>query len=648
MRRIFRIIIDELTIRTEEPFVMRSQIGALTTQLPLLYASLCTNALALAYTHFHLAPDFLTLVVPAILVPICFVRVIIWRRMDIAKLTDQRVRYQLQRTVILVAVLGVAFSAWAQSLFAYGGPYEQAHVLFFMAITVVGCIFCLIHLRPAALLLTAIVIPTFVIRFAATGHPVLVALAINVLIVTIVMTAMMLAYYQDFRRLVHSTQLLARMGEDHRRAAQVDALTGLANRRRFFQDLDVAISGVEQEGVPFALALIDLDGFKPVNDLYGHQAGDLVLCEVGRRLVAGLGGNLIIARLGGDEFGLLVTGADEGAPLETIGRTVCDLVAQPISVTHASVKVTASVGFAICAGPGRSPEQLFERADFALYHAKDHCRGTAVIFNEEHALEIRARRQLEHELQRADMDAEMWLAFQPIVNVDQAHIFAFEALARWTSPVLGSVSPGAFIPAAERLGLVKDLTRILFRKACAAALDWPDDVRLSFNLSVEDLADAESGIRLIAMVRQCGLPPNRLIFEITETAVMRDFDRASTVLAALRALGCSIALDDFGTGYSSLSYVNRLPLDKLKIDQSFVRSLGIERSSRTIIESICDLSKNLSIGCVVEGVETREQVEILRSIGCFKMQGYYFGRPMPAAAVLAHLSQERRPVMTVA
>ena len=227
-------------------------------------------------------------------------------------------------------------------------------------------------------------------------------------------------------------------------------------------------------------------------------------------------------------------GAGDGGALEAIGRMICELVALPISITYASVRVTASVGFAICAGPGRSPEHLFERADFALYHAKDHCRGTAVIFTEEHALEIRARRQLEHELQRADMEAEMWLAFQPIVHVDAAHVFAFEALARWTSPVLGSVSPGAFIPVAERLGLVKNLTRVLFRKACAAARDWPDEVQLSFNLSVEDLADAESGIRLIAMVRDCGVPADRLIFEITETAVMRDFDRASAVLAALR------------------------------------------------------------------------------------------------------------------
>ena len=298
MHRIVRRIIDELALRTEEPFVMRSQMGALTKQLPLLYASLCANAIALAYTHFGLAPHFLTLVVPLVLVPICCVRVIVWRRMDVTRLGDGQVQRQLQRTVVLVAALGVAFSAWAQSLFTYGGPYEHAHVLFFMAITVVGCIFCLIHLRPAALLLTAIVIPIFVIRFAMTGHPVLVALAINVLIVAIVMTAMMLAYYEDFLRLVHSTQLLARMGEDHRLAAQVDTLTGLANRRRFFQDLDVAIAQVESEGVPFALGLIDLDGFKPVNDLYGHQAGDLVLCEVGRRLKTGLSQNVVIARPG--------------------------------------------------------------------------------------------------------------------------------------------------------------------------------------------------------------------------------------------------------------------------------------------------------------------------------------------------------------
>lgn len=635
---LIRKAVLELTLRAEEPFVLRSQLESLAKQLPYLYATLCFNATLLSITHASIAPFAMIVTVPVLLIPLCIMRVFAWRKIKVADQDDDSVRKRLQRSVLLVGVLGLSFTAWSHALFGYGDDMHHAHVVFFMGITVVGCVFCLVHVRPAALLLTAIVVVPFVLRFGTSGESVLIALAINLLAVAVLMILMMLSYYDDSRRLVHSTKQLSMLGEQHRLAAQLDSLTGLGNRRRFFQDLESATLLADRDCSPFAIGLIDLDGFKPINDVHGHQVGDEVLVEVGRRLLACTSNRATIARLGGDEFALVISGNNATENLEAIGETICNHVARPIVGASGHLAVTASIGFAVYPDMGRTQEQLFERADFALYHAKDHCRGTAVIFTEEHAVKIGDRRRLEHELKQADLSAELWLAFQPIVDVNDDRIIACEALARWTSPALGLVSPGLFIPAAERLGMVSVLTQVLFRKACEAARTWPAAVRLSFNLSVDDLIDDAHSTRLVAMVGECGLPAEQIIFEITETAVMRDFAKARATLQALRALGCSIALDDFGTGFSSLSYVNRLPLDKLKIDQSFVRSISADRTSRTIVESIRGLSENLGIDCVVEGVETLEQVGILREIGCPKMQGYFFGRPMDALAILLRLT----------
>ena len=643
MRRFATLALREVMVQSEDTHVLRSQLAALKTQLPLLYAMLSTNAVALTFTHLDAAPPFLTLFAPFVLIPLCMVRVRSWRRLDVVALDDRAIRARVRGTLALVVLLGVGFTTWSELLLGYGDAYQQAHVLFFMAITVVGCIFCLVYLRAAALLLTAVVVPVFVVNAARTGQPVLLALALNLLVVTTIMVAMMIAYSDHFRRLVQSTKELSRLSEDHKRAAQRDTLTGLDNRARFFAECEIAIAALRSGGTPFMIGLMDLDSFKPINDVYGHQAGDAVLCEVARRLKAELGGSIGIARMGGDEFGLIIPVAAAPEGIAALGRRLCEAMAQPIAIANRTVRIGATIGFVGQVTALDTLEQLIERADFALYHAKDRQRGAAVMFSADHAREIGDRRRLEHALRSADLDAEMWLAFQPIVDTQDGRVVAFEALARWASPVLGAVSPGAFIPMAERLGLIGRLTDVLFRKACAVARTWPAEVQLSFNLSADELSEVESADRLAAMVAAAGLCPSRLTFEVTETAVMRNFECARAALERLRACGARVALDDFGTGYSSLSYVNRLPLDKLKVDQSFVRSLADDPTSRTVVETIRVLGDNLGLECIVEGVETDAQVAILRSIGCRTMQGYHFARPAPAEGVAAILAADCAP-----
>jgi predicted signal transduction protein with EAL and GGDEF domain len=271
-----------------------------------------------------------------------------------------------------------------------------------------------------------------------------------------------------------------------------------------------------------------------------------------------------------------------------------------------------------------------------------------VTFSCVHETAIRQAGLIEQALRHADMDSEFSLAFQPLVDVGAGRTAGFEALARWTSPSLGAVSPGDFVPVAERSGLIARMSPVLLKWALVEAARWPDDLRLSFNLSVRDIAAPEQIERIMQIIRESGVDPERLDLEVTETAVMRDFEQAERALIALKSLGVRIALDDFGAGYSSLSYVHRLPIDKLKIDASFVRGLEEGGKRPAIVKTILDLCRNLRLDCVVEGVETAEQMLLLRSLGCRVAQGYLFARPMAAHAVAGYLAAEQAEATAVA
>jgi diguanylate cyclase (GGDEF)-like protein len=605
----------------------------------LLYLILLTNAAGLAITHYASAPVLLTVSLPSALALICLLRLVIWRRLWRRTFDDAQAVSRLRLTVRLVAALGVAFTGWALSLYYYGDAYAQGHVAFYMSITVIGCIFCLMHLRPAALLLTLIVVLPFSIFFALSGHLVFVAIAVNVLLVTIAMVYMLFTYYRDFATLIDSQKALVakqqetqRLSDENFRLANLDSLMDLPNRRQFFAVLDRVLARAERDGGSFALALIDLDDFKPVNDIYGHAIGDRVLIEAGRRLSHLAAPGITLARLGGDEFGLLIDCAMTVPALLEFGRRVCETLQLPYNIPDSTAQLSGSLGFALYPDAGRSASQLFERADYALYHAKENRRGGAVIFSEEHETEIHETSRLEQGLRHADLEAELALDFQPIIDVATGRTVGFEALARWSSPSLGPVAPDLFIKVAERSDLINRLTEILLRKALATAAAWPDEWFVSFNLSMRDVVSPEAIARIADIVAASGVSPRRIEFEITETAVMRDYDQASEALHALKRLGVGLSLDDFGTGYSSLSYVYRLPLDKIKIDRSFVAEIESDAACRSIVKTVVDLCRNLRVVCVVEGVETAAQLRILQELGCSIMQGYWFGRPQAAAA----------------
>ena len=613
-----------LTVPDDEPDLLVAQARALSRQVPILHAILSLDAIAVAYTHYGVAPDALTILPLAILLLACAARVSVWSRTNHQAIEPAEALRRLKGTNRLAALLGLGFTAWALMLTRYGDVATHMHVLFFLTITMIACISCLMHLRSAALIISAIATP-ITLYFIAIGTPALRATALNYVGVVVVMLFMQSVCYRDFRR-------LTRLIQENRSLAHTDPLTGLPNRRFFFAELERAILAADPADACFAIGLIDLDGFKPVNDTLGHRAGDAVLCEVGRRLQDTLGAAGSVTRLGGDEFGLILQGTPD---LDALGRTLCSVLKQPYALRDGTARIGASIGFARFPETARTAEVLVERADHTLYHAKAHAPGTAACFAFEHENRMHRQAQVEQALRRADLAAEFHLLFQPIVDVVAGRVQAYEALARWNSPTLGSVSPVDFIAVAERTGLIHDLSLALLRKALAAMVSWPEHVALSFNLSAHDLAAAEGIATITALIAESGIAPERIVFEVTETGLMRDLVDAGRSLGALRALGVGIALDDFGTGYSSLGYVHRLPISELKIDRSFVTDICSDAASRNIIHSILDLARNLRLLCVVEGVETEAQMLHLRAAGCRYMQGYLFQKPMPAAAIAA-------------
>ena len=422
--------------------------------------------------------------------------------------------------------------------------------------------------------------------------------------------------------------------------AHMDPLTSVTNRRGFFRKLEQLLAVARADDTPLTVGVIDLDGFKGVNDIFGHAAGDQLLFQSGARVRALAGPNSVVGRLGGDEFGIILTEASQEAEILAIGQKICEALAEPFEVKEGVARIGASIGFASFPEAGDTAETLFERADYALYHSKHSDRGRPVLFTCQHERQIRYQSAIEQGL-RDSAEDEFHLVYQPIIRARDGKATGVEALARWTSPVLGPIRPDVFIRAAEQNGAVCRLTRILLRKALADARMWPDDVQLSFNLSALDLASSENAALLQEIIRESGFPPTRLMFEITETAIMQDFTRVLECLAMFSEMGVRIALDDFGTGYSSLAYLQKMPIDRLKIDRSFTLGVTNRRATSSIMRSLVTLCRSLDVECVVEGVSNAKQAEVLTDMGAPYLQGFHFSRALTQNQLLGYLASHK-------
>ena len=416
------------------------------------------------------------------------------------------------------------------------------------------------------------------------------------------------------------------------RLARFDSLTGLPNRAMMHQTLDEALRNAARRQKGCTLFLIDLDRFKNVNDTLGHPVGDALLRQVGQRLVSVMGDHGQIGRLGGDEFKAVLPGTVETGLLESLARTLIEQVSRPYLIEDHRVTIGASVGIAI-GDPGRcSADSLVRNADLALYAAKAAGRGRHMFFDASMHSEASDRRVLECDLRQALERGELWVAFQPIVRAASEEVSGFEALVRWNHPTRGLVSPEIFIPIAEECGLIGKIGEFVLNEALAEAAHWPDQVRIAVNLSPIQFNDPAISDIVAAALGQHVVRAERLELEITEGVFLADSDETDQTFARLKALGVRLALDDFGTGYSSLGYLKKAPFDKIKIDQSFVRGAASSSNrNAAIIRAIVTLAESLDMDTTAEGVETHDDLHLIRDLGVSQVQGYIFGRPMVAA-----------------
>jgi diguanylate cyclase (GGDEF)-like protein len=432
----------------------------------------------------------------------------------------------------------------------------------------------------------------------------------------------------------HSAELKAAMLARH------DPLTGLPNRRYYIEVLRDALLTVT-ESSQFAVLMLDLDGFKSINDAYGHPVGDRLLIDFAKRISANIGPGATLNRIGGDEFAVVFPDAGSLAAAVALARHIVAEATMPFVIDQISASVGVCVGIAIAPQDGMEPELLVRRADRALYRAKSEGRSCIRFFEPEMDAHIARRIAMEAELRVAIVAKRIIPHYQPVVFLKSGRVVGFEALARWRNDKGEWVAPDLFIPMAEELGLISTLSDQLLRHACLDARAWPPDLTLAFNLSAKQLSDPALGLRILKILAETGFSPRRLEVEITETAVVENLKIAQKVTSQLRQAGVRIALDDFGTGYSTFSQLLSLKLDRIKIDRSFVDSLGKDNDRTTIVRALLGLANGFKLATTAEGIESEDQLAILNADGCLEGQGYLFSKAVPAEEVALVLMRGR-------
>lgn len=422
--------------------------------------------------------------------------------------------------------------------------------------------------------------------------------------------------------------------------AHYDALTDLPNRALFHERLKAELANIAPGG-QLAVHYIDIDEFKSVNDSLGHLIGDELLKSVAASLNRCVEASDFVARLGGDEFAIVQTAVRSTAEVTDLVERVFDAIREPFECLGHQLSTDASIGIALAPEHGVDLDQILKNADLAMYAAKSAGRRTYRFFEPAMDAQVKARRRLELDLRQAIADQALEVYYQPCVSLADNTITGCEALVRWRHPERGMISPAEFIPIAEETGLINQLGEWVLETACAEATKWPDDIRLAVNVSPVQFRSGTLALRIVAALAQSGLPASRLELEITEAVLIRDDDAALAILHQLRGIGVRIALDDFGTGYSSLSYLQRFPFDKIKIDRCFVNDIAEANGSSCIVRAVVNIATERHMTTTAEGVETRQQQELLRALGCSEMQGYLFSPAKPAAEIRRMFLQAR-------
>lgn len=441
---------------------------------------------------------------------------------------------------------------------------------------------------------------------------------------------------------VHSAQIATRVTaqDQAERRVRRDELTNLPNRLAFYESLDAAFARRARTGESFAILYFDLNDFKEVNDKFGHATGDKLLVYVGQRLKDCARDTDLVSRLSGDEFAIIAANATTLDSAVTLANRIITSLDAPFVIDDVELCASACIGIAFAPTDGANSEAILKSADEALYAGKHGTSGAIQIYNSEFKEQTRRRRGLERDLRSALRRSEFFLVFQPILSLRDNRVSGSEALLRWNHPALGVRRPIELMNIIEETGLIHEIGDWVIHEACGIAASWPKDTRVAVNISPTQLRKVGLLSCVVDALTQSRLPPGRLELELTETAFVDDTELVLSNLKALRELGVRIALDDFGTGYSSLTYLRRLSPDCVKIDGSFVRDVLIDPGCASIVKSITQLSRDLNINVVAEGIETAEQLAFLRSCGCDQGQGYFISKPKSANELLELMLQK--------
>lgn len=611
----------------------------LSHRLPLVYVVTMVNIVTMMVTFRQSAPAALVFWLPLPMLAALLARATYWLPINVQRRSLPLLKRDIDRLPLLGSAVSLGQISWVLSLYTYGDQPQQSLIHYVTAVTCFTGILGLSHSPKTAIRMALIGMLPSSVMFLLHDHPSRIAIvgvqtAVSILLVLITVT-----YHRDFVFLEQSRQLAGRRKKQfaslalkHRTLAMHDPLTGALNRRRFQELLGEALIGPPSTR-PW-LAILDLNGFKLINDTHGHPVGDHILMTVSDRIEASRG-IVTSGRMGGDEFAVLLSGTLSLSDVKSELEALAQSIAEPIAWNQLCLSAQTSIGAYKCVGASIS--ECFERADSALYRAKAGETGCISVFTDEDEVGLLERREIAKAFTSADFKSQLKLVYQPIVDVDTGRVVTLEALVRWSRDGDTLLPPAEFIRLAEATGRIGELTDHVLATALDECPAWNWGCRLAINLSAHDILRDDTSDRIGRIIERSSAPNSSITLEITETALLSDYRKAAANLTALRAIGLQIALDDFGTGQSSLSHVHNLPIDCLKIDQSFARDLVENERSRAIVGTILSLSRHLGLQCTIEGIESLSQQAVARSIGVRQMQGYHFGRPVDAETALRDL-----------
>ncbi len=640
IRRGFAALADQYRLQTGDMNLLRAQFREFVHQIPLLYLILAYNTIAFTFSVFRVEQPVLTGLFPLTLCSIAGVRGIWWIRRRYAVFTDDQICRHIHTTSRLAVMLSMAFMVWGVLLYPSATAEMRGHLVFFLAMTQIACVFLLMPVRSAGLGVATVAGVPFTLYLLLFDFRNMWIEAVTLTLVGYGMLFTLYRHNRSFAQLITSQRRLRkrqvetqRLSDENRRIAFTDQLSGLPNRRALLARLEEGRMDNDNGPNRLAVIFVDLDGFKVINDNHGHQVGDAVIKEVGRLLSSLRPDDALLARLGGDEFAMLLDCPDVAQRANHLAECILETLGKPITVPDRQFRIGASIGIAVDREGATSSYELIRKADTAMYRVKESGKGGIQHYDPSFDADRLWLQQVEYEIDIGLDRGEFAVAYQPIVDARSGECIAVEALVRWPGRPNGVLMPDDFIEIAEAGNLIQRLGMFVLRRACVDIKPLCD-VKLSVNISPAQFRHPDFEVEVARVLRETGFPPHRLQLEITEKYLIDHPERAANAIDSLKDMGISFALDDFGTGFTSIAYLQSYGFDCIKLDKSLSDKLLHEPKASLLISGMVFMANGLDMKIIAEGVESEGQATLLRMAGCHGLQGFLFGKPVPLSTLL--------------